>query len=102
MHASHRWPTFVILLHRCNTTGFCAFRREGIELTAGFTATVNAEMKVGGLAETVTVTGAAPLVDTQNVKVQSVVSSEQLAALPSGSKGIMGLAKLIPGMTTGT
>src|SRR3989449_6513575 len=68
-------------------TGFGSFRREGIELTAGFTATVNAEMKVGGLAETVTVTGAAPLVDTQNVKVQSVVSSEQLAALPSSSKG---------------
>jgi hypothetical protein len=40
--------------------GFSTVRREGIELTAGFTATVNAEMRVGALAETVTVTGASP------------------------------------------
>src|SRR6267378_6858685 len=45
---------------------FSTFKREGIELPSGFTATVNAEMKVGTLEETVTVTGAAPLVDTQN------------------------------------
>ena len=44
--------------------GFSTFKREGIELTAGFTATVNADMKVGALEETITVTGAAPLVDT--------------------------------------
>ena len=40
--------------------GFSTFRREGIELTAGFTATVNADMRVGALEETVTVTGAEP------------------------------------------
>src|SRR5262245_23260303 len=40
--------------------GFSTFRREGIELSAGFTATANADMKVGGLEETVTVTGASP------------------------------------------
>jgi hypothetical protein len=82
--------------------GFNTFRRSGVTLPGGFTATVNAEMKVGGVAETITVTGAAPLVDTQNVKVQSVVSADMLAALPSGSKGIVGLANLVPGMTTGT
>src|SRR5689334_9516409 len=38
-------------------TGFSTFRREGIELTGSFTATINVEMKVGTLAETVTVTG---------------------------------------------
>ena len=36
--------------------GFSTFKREGIELTSGFTATVNADMKVGALEETVTVT----------------------------------------------
>src|SRR5437879_3157128 len=41
-------------------TGFNTVRREGIELTAGFTATVNSEMRVGSLQETVTVTGASP------------------------------------------
>src|SRR5262245_45603253 len=47
--------------------GFSTLRREGVELTTGFTATVNAQLAVGGLEETVTVTGAAPVVDTQNV-----------------------------------
>src|SRR5215470_19099450 len=40
--------------------GFGTFRREGVELTTGFTATVNADMKVGSLEETITVSGAAP------------------------------------------
>jgi len=43
--------------------GFSTVKREGIELSAGFTATVNADLQVGTLAETVTVTGATPLVD---------------------------------------
>src|SRR5713226_6043441 len=45
--------------------GFNTVKREGIQLTSGFTATVNADLQVGSLAETITVTGAAPLVDTQ-------------------------------------
>ena len=83
-------------------TGFTTLRREGILLTAGFTATVNAEMQVGALEETIIVSGASPLVDVQNVRQQSVVSAELLAALPTGSKGIIGIARIIPGMTTGT
>jgi len=79
--------------------GFNTFRREGIVLTAGFTAAVNADMQVGALEETITVTGAAPLVDTQNVRQQQVVSTELLNALPSASKGFMGMARLIPGMS---
>src|SRR5437660_5201592 len=55
--------------------GFSTAKREGIELASGFTATVNADMKVGSLEETITVTGAAPLVDTQNVRQQKAVSS---------------------------
>ena len=48
-------------------SGFSTLRREGVGLTAGFTATVNGDMAVGSLEETITVSGAAPLVDTQNV-----------------------------------
>jgi len=44
--------------------GFSTFVRDGIVLSAGFTATVNADMRVGTLDETITVTGEAPLVDT--------------------------------------
>src|SRR5262245_16318530 len=45
--------------------GFSSVRREGIELTTGFTATVNVELRIGSLEETVTVSGATPVVDTQ-------------------------------------
>src|SRR3989475_11129417 len=43
--------------------GFSTFKREGLDLATGFTATINAEMKVGSLEETVTVSGEAPVVD---------------------------------------
>ena len=46
--------------------GFSVVRREGIELTAGFTATVNAELRVGAVEETLTVTGESPIVDVQS------------------------------------
>jgi carboxypeptidase family protein len=81
--------------------GFNTLKREGIQLSAGFTATVNADMQVGSLEETVTVTGASPLVDTQNVKQQTIVTDELIAALPSGAKGYMSVARLIPGMSGG-
>ena len=55
-------------------TGFNTFKRDGISLTAGFAASVNADMQVGTLEETITVTGAAPLVDTQSARQQKVVS----------------------------
>ena len=53
--------------------GFATFKRESIELTTGFTATANAEMRVGALEETVTVSGASPVVDIQNVRTQNVI-----------------------------
>ena len=78
--------------------GFAAVRREGIELPAGFTATVNAELRVGGLEETITVTGASPLVDVQNARQQTLVSSAMLDLLPS-STGFTMLVALTPGLT---
>src|SRR4051812_24393000 len=76
--------------------GFGTFRREGVELTTGFTATVSAEMKVGSLEETLTVSGAAPLVDTQNVNQQRVFSRTIIEQLPS-SPTINQYATMIPG-----
>jgi hypothetical protein len=77
--------------------GFATFRREGIELTSGFTATVNADMRVGAIAETVTVTGATPTVDVQNVRAQQVLTTETMNQLPSGSKSLMAFASLTLG-----
>ena len=80
-------------------SGFSIVRREAIELTAGFTATVNADMKVGSLEETITVTSATPVVDIQNVRTQTLLSREVLDALPTG-KAVPALAALTVGMSS--
>jgi hypothetical protein len=54
---------------------------------------------VGNLAETVTVTGASPLVDTQNVRQQKVVSDEMFDALPTSTRALVTLISLTPGYT---
>jgi hypothetical protein len=64
--------------------GFNTIRREGIDLPADFTATVSAELKVGALEETVTVTGASPVVDIKSATQQQVLSRDLLDALPTG------------------
>ena len=82
--------------------GFSQLRREEIVLTGGFTATVNAELALGGIEETITVSGQSPVVDTQNVRIQSVVSDELMSSLPSGLKAYSSIARLIPGMNVGS
>lgn len=78
--------------------GFTTFRREGIVLTAGFTATINADLQVGAVEETITVTGETPLVDTQNVRRQTVVSDDMLDTLPTSTKQANSLVALTLGM----
>src|SRR4029077_7848913 len=75
-------------------TGFGSVKREGIELTGSFTATVNADLQVGSIAETVTVSGAAPILDVQNTRTERVMNSDVIAALPTG-RTPMSLATLI-------
>ena len=79
--------------------GFNTYRREGIAISVGFTATVNADMQVGSLAETITVTGETPLVDTQNARQQKVLSDDVLLALPTGQTNIVNVIALTPGFT---
>jgi len=67
-------------------SGFSTVKREGIELTASFTATVNADLRVGSLTETVTVSGAAPTVDVQNVVQQKVMTRDVVDAIPVGAR----------------
>jgi hypothetical protein len=78
-------------------SGFNVFRRDGIELTSGFTATVNADMQVGALTETITVTGESPLVDTRNARKQITVTDDLLNVLPSSVKNLNNLVTLTPG-----
>jgi hypothetical protein len=78
--------------------GFNAIKRDGIDLTASFTATVNADLRVGAVTETVTVTGAAPTVDIQNVVQQRVLTRDIIDNIPGGSKTVAALGVLIPGV----
>lgn len=80
-------------------TGFKTLKRDGIALTSGFTATVNAELQVGSLEESITVSGAAPVVDTQNVRKQTNITRDLLDSLPTSTKRIDTLVSLTPGFT---
>jgi hypothetical protein len=64
--------------------GFSRFARDGMTLPADVTATVNAELSVGALEETVTVSGAAPIVDVQNAQRTTVLPRDLLDTLPTG------------------
>lgn len=79
--------------------GFATIRRESIDLPTSFTATLNVEMPVAGLAETVSVAGGAPTVDTENVLQQRVLSSEVLENIPSNSRTPQAFILLTPGVT---
>ena len=77
--------------------GFSTVKREGVVLGSGFTATVNVSMSVGAIAETITVIGASPVVDTQTVRQQETLNTKDLESLPSGNIGLQTLAYVTPG-----
>jgi len=81
-------------------SGFNVFKRDAIELSGSFVATINADMKVGAIQETITVTGETPLVDVRSSAVQKVVTKEIVDAVPTGRLGI-NLAALQPGIILG-
>jgi hypothetical protein len=79
--------------------GFNTLRRDGVELTGNFTATVNADLRVGAVEETVTVVGEAPTVDVQNTARRWIVDREIIETIPAG-RNIWALGVLSPGITT--
>ena len=79
--------------------GFNTVKRDGIELTGTFTASINAEMRVGGVAETITVSGETPVVDVASTKRQTTLSSELLTTAPT-ARSWAALTAQIPTMTT--
>jgi hypothetical protein len=81
-------------------SGFSTVKREGIELTANFTAAVNVEMKVGGIEETVTVSGASPIVDVQTTERNDVLTRDVLDLLPTG-RNYQTIGSTLPGVNMG-
>jgi hypothetical protein len=82
-------------------TGFRTVKREGITLPTSFTATVNADLSVGQLEESITVTGESPLVDVRGSVSQSVMSRATLDTIPTG-RDPFAVGQLIAGVTTST
>ncbi len=78
-------------------TGFNTFKRDALELPGDFVATVNGEMRVGTLEETVTVTGESPIVDVQSARRQRTLNNELIEALPT-AQGFAAIAVLVPSM----
>ncbi|MBI3403299.1 MAG: carboxypeptidase regulatory-like domain-containing protein [Acidobacteria bacterium] len=89
-----RVGTYVVTF---SLAGFSTVKREGVELGSGFTATVNVTLNVGALAETITVSGESPVVDTQSSRKQETLNTRELQALPSGNIGLQTLAYVTPG-----
>ena len=78
-------------------SGFSTFVRDGVEVSGGFTANIDGELTVGGLDETVTVTGANPTVDVQSVRGVETIAREVYEVLPT-ARTYDALALLLPAM----
>ena len=63
--------------------GFNTIKREGIVVNLGFAATVNVQLQVASLEETVTVSGASPVVDVTNTSTNFNVTQDMLQSLPN-------------------
>src|SRR2546423_13149137 len=92
-----RTGTYVIT---AQLSGFVTVTRRGVELLVGQTAAINLQMNVGGVAETVTVTGEAPLVNISTSNLGGNVDPRQVQELPVAQRNWMGLALLAPGSRT--
>ena len=79
--------------------GFNTAVRDGIDLPASFTSTVNVQLEVSGIEETITVTGESPVVDVKRTTAQSVMDDEIRTTIPTG-RDPFAFGQLIPGVTT--
>ena len=79
-------------------SGFRPIDRTALVLLVGNTLTINLTLQVGGLEETVTVTGAAPLVDTSSASVGGNVGTAELSELPAMNRNYFSAVALLPGV----
>jgi len=79
-------------------SGFQSVRREELRLGVGFVARVDISLKVGGVEETITVTGAAAVVDVTSTANVTRLTRETLEIIPSSRNGLIGLLSQAPGV----
>jgi len=78
-------------------SGFNIVKREGIELSGTATLTIPVDMRVGAIAETVTVSGETPVVDVQTTRRETVLSADVIDTIP-GNRSVGTLLNAIPGL----
>jgi hypothetical protein len=78
--------------------GFNTVKREGIQITLGFTAQVNVDLALATLQETVTVTGESPVIDTSATRIQQNFKLDQLQSIPNG-RDMWALLAVTPSVT---
>ena len=81
-------------------TGFTMLERSNVELSTGFTAPVNAELKVGARTEVVTVVATASVVDVRNARQRQVFTGDEVTELPT-TRNLGDLIQLVPGIAIG-
>jgi hypothetical protein len=81
-------------------TGFSTVSREGVEVSGSATVSINADMRVGSLEETITVTGESPTVDLQSAQRQTVLTNEVIKAIPTAGS-YNALLVLVPALLGG-
>jgi hypothetical protein len=81
-------------------SGFQTVRREDIRLTVGFTAKLDVALKVGSLQETITISGAPPVVDVRSTTATTQLTSENIELLPSSRNGVVSILSQAPGVRT--
>ena len=79
-------------------SGFVTVRREGVEVSSGQNITIGADLRVGGVQETITVTGETPVVDVQtSTRTQKIIDNEVVSVLPA-SRGYGNILATVPGI----
>jgi hypothetical protein len=80
--------------------GFNTFKREGVELSGSTTLTIPADLRIGNVSETVTVTSETPIIDVQSVKREVVLQGEFVNVLPA-TRNYTALLNSIPALNVG-
>jgi len=80
-------------------SGFSTTKREGVELTGSGVTTINVDMRVGGVTETINVSGETPVVDVQTTRRQEVLTAEVIRAVPA-TRGYNAILAMIPSVNT--
>jgi len=77
--------------------GFTTVRKDGLELSGTATLTIPADLRIGTLSETITVSGETPVIDVQTAQRETVLSADVIAAMP-GLRTVGTLLNAVPGL----